>query len=309
MRDKIIKFLFFASLITLVIIYCAIIFVPKKEESIYRTSAVINTQVPQRETKIPEISMQETFYQEVNFKEAIVRAENVAPESNIHSIIVPHHLVASEFVAKLIKQASARQINKVVIVGPNHNNIGMEAIATVKARWLTPFGDLEPQIDLVDKLLTDFSLIPNHQALVYEHSIGAITPFIKYYLPQAKIIPIIISSYATREDAQEVSKWLMNNLGDQSLIIFSMDFSHYLSLVEAEEKDKFTKQYILNRDIDKILTLNNDYIDSPVSLVISLLIADKLDLELKIIYQANSTDFTIEKPIETTSYLGIIFYR
>lgn len=308
MRDKVIKFLFFASLITLVIIYCAIIFVPKKEESIYRTSAVINTQVPQRETKIPEIIMQDTFYQETNFQQAVLKAENVISIDNIHSIIIPHHLLASEFVAKLIKQASARQINKVVIVGPNHNNIGMEAIATVKARWLTPFGNLEPQIDLVDKFLTDFSLIPNYQALVYEHSIGAITPFIKYYLPQAKIIPIIISSYAARENAQELSEWLINNLDNQSLIIFSMDFSHYLSLVEAEEKDKLTKQYILNRDIDKILTLNNDYVDSPVGLAASLLIADKLDLETKIIYQANSADFTIEKPIETTSYLGIIFY-
>ena len=55
------------------------------------------------------------------------------------------------------------------------------------------------------------------------------------------------------------------------------------------------------------MKLNNDYIDSPVSLAIGILYAKEKGLEPEVIHNSNSYDFVVRKPLETASYFGIIY--
>jgi len=295
-------------LIILAVVCLGFIFLVDDISSIHNLSVKTKIQKDINNLEKYSIQLVESFYQEDNFQQAIEKAKNVESKNSIYSIIVPHHSVASEFVANMMSKARNRPINTVFVVGPNHDNIGTEPIITVNAGWETPFGSLDPKTETIEKFLDDFNLMQNNQAFTNEHSIGAMAPFIKYYFPEAKIVPIIVSSYAIKEDAQLISYWIYENSDDNSLIIFSIDFSHYLSFLEAEKNDKKTREYIANKDINKILTLNNDYVDSPVSLAASLLLADKLGLKAEIFYHANSADFLLEKPAQTTSYFGIGFY-
>ena len=173
--------------------------------------------------------------------------------------------------------------------------------------WETAFGVVRTNKELTSRLLTDLSLDENLEAFKREHSIGAIIPFIKYYYPKAQILPILISSYAREADAQRLSQWLGSNLDEESLIVFSMDFSHYLEYSQAQANDQITKGLILGKNIGRIAELNNDYVDSPIGLAACLLLAQDRGLETKIIYQANSADYIKPTPIETTSYFGIVF--
>lgn len=257
--------------------------------------------------ELPVIILQDMFYEKINFANALVFAQNTAVKNNIFSIIVPHHLLASQYIANLIKMSNGREIKNVVIIGPNHENIGADFIAATKAKWQTPFGYLETNNELVDYFLSDFDLTSDQYVFAREHSIGAIVPFVKYYFPQAKIVPIVFSSYAGLREAERVNEWLVENLPEKSLIIISIDFSHYLTKEEADHNDKIIKQLINNRDIEKIIKLNNDYVDSPVSLAAALLFANKKELKTSIIHNSNSFDFSVIKPTETTSYFGIAF--
>jgi len=255
------------------------------------------------------IHLQEMFYEQENFTRAVKSAEETIEENNIYSIVVPHHLLASEYIARLIKMSSARDIKTVVILGPNHENLGSDSAIITKAKWDTPFGLVGVQGELVDNLVADLGLELRHQAFVDEHSIGAITPFVKYYLPEAEILPIILTSYASVRDAEEISQWLVDNLSEEALVITSIDFSHYLTKEQADQNDKIIRQLILDRDIEKIAVLNNDYIDSPISLATALIYANQNNLQTKIVYNSNSFDFSVIKPIETTSYFAITFSR
>jgi|SRR3990167_2822140 len=255
------------------------------------------------------IYLQEMFYEPENFAKAVKLAEDTVKQDNIYLIVVPHHLLASEYIAQLIKMSSGQNIKTVVILGPNHENIGSDVVAAAKARWNTPFGLAETDEELVSNFAVDFKLKSDYQVLVNEHSVGAIAPFVKYYLPEAKILPIVFSSNASINEAEKVSQWLIDNLPSESLIIVSTDFSHYLTKQQADQNDEITRQLILERDIEKITVLNNDYIDSPISLVTALIYAKENNLQTEIINNSNSFDFSVIKPTETTSYFTIAFWR
>lgn len=256
---------------------------------------------------LPIVQMQDSFYNREQFLSAIKKADEIIPRSDVYAIIVPHHLVGADIIAELIKITSGRPIDTVVVIGPNHENIGREPLASAPVNWQTPEGDLLANVKLAELFLTDNRLQSNQSALEKEHSVGAIMPFIKHYWPQAQVLPIVLSSYAGKAGAEKLSDWLKSRLGKNCLVIFSLDFSHYLTKGEADLKDEETKNLIENFLIDKIYGLNNDYVDSPAGLATAILLAQKAGLKASFIRHNNSFDYAISKPAATTSYFGIAF--
>jgi len=258
----------------------------------------------------PPIALGEMFYNEDNFSLALVSAKQVSPQDNIQSIIVPHHLVASEYIAKLNKMASGREVSTIVIIGPNHEDIGTTPIASGLVSWQTPEGNVETDRVLTQKFLADLGLKSDPFVFASEHSIGAQVPFIRHYFPDAKILPIVFTSFANKQDTEKVSDWLSQNLPKESLIIFSIDFSHYFPKNRADKNDELTQELIENRDVKKIFTLGyNDYFDSPATLATALMYANSHNLKINISYHGNSFDFLNDSWQETTSYFGITFTK
>jgi len=254
---------------------------------------------------LPVITLKDSFYAKSLFFESVDAAKESKSSSSTFALISPHHFVAAKFIAEIIKTSSGRDIKTVVIVGPNHDNIGAEMITSTKSAWETPFGRVAVDENLTGLFLADFNLVANNDAFQNEHSIGAIVPFIKYYIPQAKIIPIILSSYAGQKEADNVSQWIADNAPEGSLVVFSMDFSHYLTKEIADTKDDLTEKLILNREIEKALNLTNDNVDCPACLATSLMYAQKKSLSTEIVRNGNSFDFSFEKPSRTTSYFTV----
>jgi AmmeMemoRadiSam system protein B len=264
-----------------------------------------NNDIGDQKEKLPVIISQPMFYDKNNFVTALNFAQDIPVMKNIQAIIVPHHLLAANFIAAMLKQAGGRQIRTVVVIGPNHRNVSNRAFSSVLAGWETTQGNLEPSAGLIQKFLLDFNLDSDINAFAEEHSIGAIAPFVKYYFPQAKLVPIILSSYAKKKDIEKISNWLKKNLPPESLIVISTDFSHYLSKEQAEKNDVMTRRLILQPDIARILKLTNDNIDSPASLALVSFFAAINKLQPEIVYHGNSFDFLSVKPVSTTSYFGV----
>lgn len=249
------------------------------------------------------------FYDEIVFMEAITKAKDVESQQNIEAIIVPHHLLAADYIADLMKRASGRNIDRVIIIGPNHENIGGQSIVSAYTSWDTELGDLLPDSEFVEKFLKDLNLSADKYVFENEHSIGSQAPFVKYYFPDAMILPIAISSYADQANAEKLSQWLAENYNDTTLLVFSIDFSHYLDKYSADKQDNLTKQLIEAKEIERILQLGDDNVDSPASLATALLFAKKRGLDTNILYNSNAFDFVNVKPLETTSYFAISFTK
>ena len=142
-----------------------------------------------------------------------------------------------------------------------------------------------------------------------EHSVGALMPYIKYYLPKAKVIPIILRATTAEMEMSLLIDGIGSLLSDEkTIIIASVDFSHYLDSNKAQKNDKITQQKIENSDYNALLRMNNDYLDSPKSLVALLTLMDRDKRKYKILNNTNSGQLFNENSTLVTSYFTIIYY-
>jgi AmmeMemoRadiSam system protein B len=258
--------------------------------------------------ELPRIALQPTFYDAQNFSTAITGAAGIQSESDIAAVIVPHHLLAASYIANVLQRTAGRTIERVIVIGPNHENLGPTVFATAAATWDIPFGPVSTNPELVESFLQTFTLQSNPSVFTNEHSIGAEMPFIKHYFPEATVLPIVISSTATRGDVDRLVDWFDRELDDKTLLLVSVDFSHYLPQAQAEQKDAETRALMEQGNVDGILRLDNqDYVDSPGALATVIALSVRRGWEFEIVEQGNSNQFSVQPSIETTSYFGIVF--
>jgi AmmeMemoRadiSam system protein B len=225
----------------------------------------------------------------------------------IYGAVVPHHLLAHGLIAQVMQKLQAAPPSVVVVVGPNHWNKG-ERMLTSSWDWQTPFGTVEADQEAIAKLLAQSPVKKDDAVFSAEHSIGNLMPFIKYYLPQAKVVPLILHYDVTKKEAGVLADLLTELIGERGVILASVDFSHYLERRQAEEKDRETMEALKAWDYGQLFKMGNDHLDSPASLATLLLAMERLGLEeFDLVDNTNSGVLLGNDLIETTSYFTLVF--
>jgi len=140
-----------------------------------------------------------------------------------------------------------------VIIGPNHHGVG-PGIAMSSEDFLTPLGTMETDKELAKKLRGFVDDDPSaHQ---YEHSVEVQVPFIQYFSPKAKFLPICMG-FQDFETAKELGARLRKACeGRDVIVLASSDFSHYVPPKFAERQDMAV--------IDRILALDAKGVEATV---------------------------------------------
>jgi AmmeMemoRadiSam system protein B len=225
----------------------------------------------------------------------------------IHGVVVPHHLLAHKLISRVFSQISGQKPSLLILLGPNHYNEGAR-ILTSSWDWQTPFGTVETDRDTVNKLLASSMVKRDEAVFENEHSIGNLMPFIKYYLPDAKVVPIILHHDVNQKEAKSISKQLSGLVEEGAIIIASVDFSHYLTRQEAEKKDGETIDVLKANDLARLFSMGNDHLDSPAALGTLFMTMEDQDIrDFTILDNTNSGILLDNDMIETTSYMIIIF--
>ena len=250
-------------------------------------------------------------------------AKELAAENNdseikapIVAAIAPHHDLAAEYTAELFSKLSNPKIKTVIIVGPNHENGGTADAITGSIDYRLLTGSVGTDKEWVDWLTQEKLAVSEPERFLNEHSIYGLVPFVKYYFPDAKIVPIILKSSLLQEQALLLGQSLANRIEasgatDSTIIIGSIDFSHYLSTEQANLKDLETKKAIISRDYNRLYSYNDDYLDSPMSATVVLEAATRLGSDnTEILANVNQAEATglVSVP-SSTSYFTIILNR
>ncbi|MFH1046689.1 MAG: AmmeMemoRadiSam system protein B [Patescibacteria group bacterium] len=251
------------------------------------------------------IASRPEFFPRNDFSAAIAAVDDVDTATNIRAVLVPHHLPASSLIADALQRAAGRDISTVVIIGPNHEELG-PSVLTTSAAWETPFGRVEADSALISGLADNLLASSNAEGFRAEHSIGAIVPFVRHYVPTARILPLILR-YDTGDEIDALAAWLHANLPAETLIVYSVDFSHYLSENQADRNDEHTKRLLLDNRRAELLHLNSDFIDSPAAVALALRLAELDDSVLTIQQHANSNRFIAQPSSSTTGFFEIIW--
>lgn len=189
--------------------------------------------------------------------------------------IVPHHLLVRDIIADFFVELPKENIDNIIILGPNHQEIGVEKIV------------FNPKFE--------------------DQSITALTPFIKSEYPKSKIIPILLKREISLLECRGLADKLLKMPGN-NLLLASIDFSHYLPSEDAEANDKEILARIRNRDYEGLLKLNSDYVDSNAALVTALMYYEQRSMNNINILSNTNSGRRGNPYAPTTSYFSIIVY-
>jgi AmmeMemoRadiSam system protein B len=166
----------------------------------------------------------------------IPRVNSKGPRE-IVAIVAPHagYYYSGPVAAHAYKDLADDGIfDTAVILGPNHTGYGYPVSLWVGAGWNTPFGEVEINEELGQKLLGE-AIKADETAHIYEHSIEVQLPWLQHLYKKVKIVAITMLAQDI-ETARMVGK-AISQVDDNLIIIASSDFTHYEPHPVAVEKD------------------------------------------------------------------------
>lgn len=235
--------------------------------------------------------------------------ESTRPRLSGHQFsgVVPHHLTAGHMIAGYFAGLVPQHPDLLILVGPNHDNRGGKVI-TGYYSWQTPTGLVSTEEEAVKHLIDQGLAVRDDVTLASEHSIGNLMPFISHYLPRTKVVPLIFHHDVTLEEVDRLLQGLKPYLRQGTVLVASVDFSHYLTRRKAEAKDIATLSYMQRFDYSTLFRLGDDHLDSPASLASAFRLAEMRGIKkFTVLDHNNSGNIMNNDLMETTSYFSLAF--
>jgi len=139
----------------------------------------------------------------------------------------------------------------VVVLCPNHRGRGADMAVMAEGAWELPSGDVEIESGLAKMLLDKCSsLADDHRAHASEHSLEVQLPFIQYFRPDFKLVPISLGR-VTYEDCRDLGLALAEAAAEYDgdiLVVASTDMTHFESSEAAEKKDNLALDRVRSLD-------------------------------------------------------------
>jgi hypothetical protein len=224
--------------------------------------------------------------------------------------ISSHHFLVAKEIAKFFAGLKVQNPKTIVILGPNHFSRGQANILVSRYAYRTPWGDIQPEISITDSLVR--TGVAENEELPFEgeHAISALVGFIKYYIPDAKLVPIILKHNTSQTQAELLVNELDKLLPADSFVLASADFSHHVDRTTAVAQDKISIVAITNFDYETILSLASTQLDSPPAIYALLKYLDRRGAKKMSFYNTNAADFTGNPELtDVTSYVFAYFSK
>lgn len=229
-------------------------------------------------------------------------------DSATRIILIPHHLVAAREIANVLK--ASPKTTTVYFLLPDHFSQSKTCAAVTDSNWDTFSGTMNINPQISTRLASSSTLIGiNNSAFSGEISYKALAPYLaKAFGDTARIQPIMISHSCTTAERQEIANIITSELSNNpdSLLISTVDFSHYLPAEPADFHDELAKDVITglaDLEVDKV------ELDSASALSVTLKTARDLGLgSVSILEHTNS--LRLAKAIvtqESTSHIFALF--
>lgn len=219
----------------------------------------------------------------------------------ISGIVIPHHdIVASQrkdFLREVAKRVHPKTI---ILVSPNHYDLGKSSIQTVDQEWNLSTGTIVSKSDIIQKIIQD-GVGNEPSSFRDEHGIHLVLSDIHTAFGKANLVPIIIKSTASKKDIDSLTETLGKICAD-CLMVASVDFSHYQPAILADLHDQVTLRAMQEFDEESLLTKAE--VDSPQALLLLAKWAKRAyTKKLTVVKHTNSGELIGNEDIPTTSHV------
>lgn len=251
------------------------------------------------------------FFDKDTFYSGIEKAQYGFKPFNYHIVggITPHDLFAGFILADFYNRLSKQNPTTIILMGPNHYERGHFKVLTSLYGWQTTFGVVEPETGIINDLVKNNLAMVDEETLPNDHAVAGSMSFIKYYIPDAKVVPLLLSGKMTQDDADALANYLKSIIKSDVVVVAPVDFSHYLTNQQAQEKNKVTLKAMEDFDYRQIFSFTNDYLDSPPSIATLLMVMQKMGItHTDLLNNTNSGLLQNNDFVQTTSYFEIAYY-
>lgn len=165
--------------------------------------------------------------------------------------VVPHAgLMYSGHVAAAF-YAMAELPRRFIILCPNHTGLGHFAAINRSGAWRTPFGEVQVDAPLADKLMAHSPILADDwRAHAREHSLEVQLPFLQQLLGDFTFVPICLGAhrYDYAENVGNAIADVIRDEDDDVGILASSDLNHYEDQQETLRKDQLAIDQVLQLD-------------------------------------------------------------
>lgn len=231
----------------------------------------------------------------------------------IRALIVPHHLTASATIAAGIRMLRHQDVDRILLVSPDHFHKCPTLLCTVDGDFKTAFGEVKAAPETLAALRASPLVTETPDLFKQEHGIYAVLPFIAHERPGLPVTPLAISQDVPWEKQKQALLDVIGNAVDnRTMLIVSSDFSHYLPLGTADAMDEATAETLFAKDLDGIGKLKDpDQSDCPRCLWALASLADARGYyNPSIVMHTNSARILDDlQAASTTSHFAMAWYQ
>jgi AmmeMemoRadiSam system protein B/AmmeMemoRadiSam system protein A len=179
-----------------------------------------------------------------------------AEKEDVVGLLAPHagYIYSGAVVGAVLSRVQFK--NTFVILGPNHTGYGRPFSVMTEGSWKTPLGEVQIDSELANKLVSISKYLKEDTAAhELEHSIEVQVPFLQYFKPDVKIVPIILS-LGNGDIYKQIGRDIVQALWDskgEAVIFASSDMSHYEPQGAAKKKDQQAIDAMINMDPNELL--------------------------------------------------------
>lgn len=239
--------------------------------------------------------------------------------------IVPHAgwFFSGEIACNVIQCLKGESEPDTIIIFGRHLHPEGKNYIMQEGSWATPLGGIEIDEEYAKALTSDFQfIIETEKRYDHDNTIEVQLPFIKYFFPNTRIVPIGVPPRPTTINIARKVAALSENLGRHILILGSTDLTHYgynygfvpegggQSAVEWVKKtnDKKIVDIMIQMDsegvIEEALTNHNACCSGAAAAAIETVKKLGAKTAKKIVY---STSYDISPGDSFVGYVGILF--
>ena len=197
------------------------------------------------------------------FLRAMEKARTVPPwAGRVTGLTLPHHLLAADLMAEGLAGLRGQSYERIILLSPEHFKRGKTPFTVPERDFLTCLGPVSLDRTGAAALLAN-PLVSTSNLFSHEHGVRALLPFLAAMFPDTPVLPVALSVSSGREQWDSLAESLLPLLTEQTLLLQSTDFSHYLSWPEAAAKDGETLRVLASEREELLLSLHQpSHLDS-----------------------------------------------
>lgn len=204
---------------------------------------------------------------------ALLVSEQLPDQNPIVGAIIPHHLpTALTLMARQYQRLAANRgtLTRLIIIGPDHRDLASHPLVTTRGHYQTPFGVMAIDEAAVSRLTSNQSVRLEMLPFQGEHAIGAQALVARSAFPEATLVPILIRSSATVAEAVALGQALAPLIDEGTVVVASVDFSHYYPLSQARALDEASARYLADGTLAALRLVRSDSTQSLVALATAM---------------------------------------